>query len=72
MDPKPVPEVPLPVCPYCLSDSGMLSARGPIQIGNYHAVIIYCGTPECRKIWTVDIVKALEPRVQGVQGIIHA
>lgn len=56
---------PAPVCPYCLADPAMISLRGPIVLGNLVGVIIFCGNPDCRKIWTIDIVgKQEQPLVE--------
>ena len=57
-----------PVCPYCLQDPARISGRGPIALAHLYVWIVYCGNPDCRKVWTVEVVGAQQPRIQP--GII--
>lgn len=60
----PPPAVGTPICPHCLSASGLISARGPVLIGNLHTVVIFCGNPPCSKIWNVEVIGQEQPRIQ--------
>ncbi len=43
-----------PVCPYCLADPLVFTIRD-IQFGNgVVAMIAFCATPECRKLFSVS------------------
>ena len=61
------PEAPaaahVPVCPYCLQDPAAFSTLGPLPCGGLIGVVIFCGNPECRKVWGFELMKP-EGRIQ--------
>lgn len=61
--PAPPPPEMMPICPYCHTDPAMLSARGPIMLGALKLIIVFCGTPTCRKIWNVEIAGVEQPNI---------
>lgn len=57
----------LPVCPHCGQDPAGFTVRGPLAVGPFHALVIYCANPKCRKIHTLQVVTADRPRGGGTR-----
>ena len=45
----------LPVCPYCASEDGVYTFR-QFDVGPWVAVQIFCGNPDCRRLFNVQII----------------
>jgi hypothetical protein len=52
-EPKPAP--PMPVCPYCLTNPMILNSIVQ-QIPEFVLLLVFCGNPECSKLWNVEVL----------------
>lgn len=52
-----------PICPHCAQDPALVASRGPILVGNLYTMVLYCGNPKCRKIWTVAVIGTEQPKI---------
>ena len=59
----------LPVCPYCAQDPAILSWR-QIQLGQFQALMIFCGNPECRSLFAVEAIGLAQPGAAAPQSRI--
>ena len=57
-----------PVCPHCGTDPATIGSV-PFQMNpRVMAVAFFCGTPHCRKLFSIQIVEVDKPRVQVADG----
>jgi hypothetical protein len=55
----------LPICPYCGIDPARIASL-PLMMGPMSVVVMYCASPECRKVLAVQVVgvnEIQEPRI---------
>jgi hypothetical protein len=55
----------LPKCQYCEADPAPV-IPSPIAMGGAQAVVFHCGNPECRAIFSVQLVKVEQQRGSGL------
>ena len=54
-----------PVCPHCGKDPVSFRAKGPINLGPFIFMVIFCDNLECRKIFNVNMMGTRDPRMVG-------
>lgn len=51
-----------PVCPYCGTDPAVV-ASAPFQMGPFTVLSLFCSNRACRKLLSLQIIGAQEPKI---------
>lgn len=54
------PDAPRPVCPHCLADPCIFTIT-PVNFRQLQTIAVYCGNPECRKVFAVSFIGIHQP-----------
>ncbi len=62
----------MPRCGYCKAgeENGAPLAAMPLQMGDLHCILIFCGNPACGAIHTVNVMAVAGPPSQQPSNLI--